>query len=145
MAKARHDALVGLLERFGPLYMRWVGHNLPSGEVSYPRLKVLAALFEGGPQPMRALTRTLNVTPQNISVMIDALEAQGLVDRFADPADRRVTIVDLTAAGRRRVSDEMDTHRAAVARLFTVLSADEARVMETALQRLTDELARRLG
>lgn len=142
-SRERAAALVELFGRFGPLYMRWVGANLPADGVSYPRLKLLAALYEGGPQSMRSLTRSLGVSPQNVSVLIDALETQGMIERRADPDDRRVTIVRLSAGGRRTVADEMAAHRSAVAELFVELGADEQRQLERTLQQLIEALERR--
>jgi MarR family transcriptional regulator for hemolysin len=40
------------------------------------------------------------VTSSNVTRLIDGLEHDGLVQRTADSADRRVTFVELTAEGR---------------------------------------------
>ena len=44
--------------------------------------------------------RRMNVTSSNVTRLIDGLEQDGLVQRTADHADRRVTFVELTAEGR---------------------------------------------
>ncbi|HEV7270992.1 MarR family winged helix-turn-helix transcriptional regulator [Pseudoxanthomonas sp.] len=137
---------IGLVQRlaaFGPAYTRWIGRNLPTDGISAPRLRLLAALHEQGSMSIRALTQTLNVSAQNVSVMVDGLEAQRLVQRRDDPDDRRVVLVELTKQGRIVVSDGMDTHQAAAASLFSVLSPSERAVFAVILDKLIEELRSR--
>jgi DNA-binding MarR family transcriptional regulator len=64
--------------------------------MSYARGRVVAALAVSGPVLMRALSEAVGVTPRTITGLIDALEADGWVERRAHPSDRRATIVALT-------------------------------------------------
>ena len=66
--------------------------------MSYARGRVVAALHALGPVKMRRLSQAVGVTPRTITGLVDALEADGWVDRRADPGDRRATIVALTPA-----------------------------------------------
>lgn len=66
--------------------------------MSYARGRVVAALTVSGPVLMRALSQAVGVTPRTITGLIDALEADGWVERRAHPTDRRATIVALTPA-----------------------------------------------
>lgn len=66
--------------------------------MSYARGRVVAALRASGPVLMRALSEDVGVTPRTITGLIDALEADGWVERRAHPTDRRATIVALTPA-----------------------------------------------
>jgi DNA-binding MarR family transcriptional regulator len=47
---------------------------------------------------MRALSEAVGVTPRTITGLVDALEADGWVQRRPHPSDRRATIVALTPA-----------------------------------------------
>jgi len=135
--------LVRRFARFGPAYMRWVGRHLPEDGTSAARLRLLGTLREHGPMSMRALTRELSVSAQNVSVMVDGLEGQGLVDRDQDPADRRVVVVKLTATGQARVDAGMATHQAAVSSLFECLSEPQRGQLAACLDRLCEELDER--
>lgn len=135
--------LVRRLAEFGPAYMRWIGRNLPTDGTSVPRLRLLATLLEQGPKSMRSLTQALNVSAQNISVMVDGLEAQGLAQRRDDPGDRRVVLVELTTHGRSVVEEGMAAHQSAAAALFRSLSADEQAAFAAILDKLIDELRSR--
>ena len=46
------------------------------------------------------LSRSLNVTPANITGIIDRLEERGLVKRTKNLGDRRITLIELTEKGR---------------------------------------------
>jgi DNA-binding MarR family transcriptional regulator len=66
--------------------------------MSYARGRVVAALHALGPVKMRELSDAVGVTPRTITGLVDALEADGWVERRPDPGDRRATIVVLTPA-----------------------------------------------
>jgi DNA-binding MarR family transcriptional regulator len=67
--------------------------------MSYARGRVVAALHASGPVLMRALSEAVGVAPRTITGLVDALEADGWVERRAHPSDRRATIVAITPAG----------------------------------------------
>jgi DNA-binding MarR family transcriptional regulator len=56
-------------------------------------------LHHQGPLTQRALSQALRVTPRNVTGLVDALEADGLVVRAPHPTDRRATLVTLTRRG----------------------------------------------
>ena len=66
--------------------------------MSYARGRVVAALHASGPVRMRELSDAVGVVPRTITGLVDALEADGWVERHAHPTDRRVTNVALTPA-----------------------------------------------
>src|ERR1700686_418337 len=80
---------------------RWAEkHGLSQG-----RLHVLWAL-KSAPErqlPLGELADQLEVTPRNVTGLIDHLERDGLVERIDDPAARRLTYARLTAAGGKRI------------------------------------------
>ena len=53
------------------------------------------------PAPMRAMAESLCCDASYITVLADRLEARGLVNRAADPDDRRVKRLVLTKRGRK--------------------------------------------
>jgi DNA-binding MarR family transcriptional regulator len=74
---------------------------------------------------MHSIAGYLNVTPRNVTGLVDGLEAAGLVERVPDPADRRATIVHMTPEGEsvaqrgRRVTDTV------VKKVLGILSDEE--------------------
>lgn len=60
---------------------------------------VLRVLHGQGPLSSAHLSRTLSVTPSNITLIIDNLEKKGLVNRTRQHNDRRIVLIELTARG----------------------------------------------
>jgi DNA-binding MarR family transcriptional regulator len=63
------------------------------------RATLLWQLQLAGPSTQNSLSLALRVTPRNITGLVDALEADGLVARNPHPSDRRATVVSLTDEG----------------------------------------------
>ncbi len=80
---------------------RWAEkHGLSEG-----RLHVLFTLASAPDHqlPLGELADQLDVTPRNVTGLIDHLERDGLVTRVDDPDDRRQTYARLTVAGGKRL------------------------------------------
>ena len=60
---------------------------------------VLRTLFDRGPLSSADLSRSLFVTPANITGIIDRLEKKGFVERVRKEGDRRVALITLTDSG----------------------------------------------
>jgi MarR family transcriptional regulator, organic hydroperoxide resistance regulator len=59
------------------------------------------------PKSQRELARRLHYDPSNITALADSLESRGLIERRADPSDRRFRLLALTPEGEQlRVSLE---------------------------------------
>src|ERR1700681_3357602 len=61
--------------------------------------KALHELNVDPPISMRELAERLKSDPSNVTGLIDRLETRALVDRRADPTDRRIKGLALTSAG----------------------------------------------
>src|ERR1700722_2244977 len=101
---ARDARLLDLVEAFtemGPAWARWVQASVPDDSVSYARLRVLTALECHGTEglTMSQLAKALEVTGRRVTALVDALNDEGLVERYAHPTDGRSTIVAITEAG----------------------------------------------
>jgi DNA-binding MarR family transcriptional regulator len=99
---------------------------------SLPRFDLMAQL-ERMPDglKMNELSRRLMVTGGNVTGLTDMLEAEGLVARAPDPADRRAQRVRLTRDGRRVFRAMAQEHERWIVRVFDVLSErDQAQLAE---------------
>jgi DNA-binding MarR family transcriptional regulator len=70
-----------------------------SVDLTMPQLKVMLTAFHGGGCTSSQLARVLGVGLSTVTGVVDRLREHGLVARFEDPSDRRVTRVALTEAG----------------------------------------------
>jgi len=74
------------------------------------------------PMSMGDLAAALGIDPPNATVLVDDLEAQGLVRRQPHPTDRRAKIVEATRKGKsvaRRANEILSTPPAALSELST--------------------------
>jgi DNA-binding MarR family transcriptional regulator len=104
------------------------------------RAQALWAIFHREPVTQRELATALNVTPRNVTTLVDALEDGGFVKRRNHPIDRRATHVDLTSKGRAAVL-RMKTEKLTFARnLFGNVAAPELRQFVRMLDRVIARL-----
>jgi DNA-binding MarR family transcriptional regulator len=80
--------------------LRFVRREDAGADLSAPQLSALSVLVFGGPQSMTALAGAEQVRAPTMSRLVDDLERRGLATRVAQPGDRRVKMVQVTASGR---------------------------------------------
>jgi DNA-binding MarR family transcriptional regulator len=83
-------------------------------------LRILAR--QGEPLRMGDLAARFEVAPRSATSMVDSLEALGLVERRADPTDRRSVLVGLTPDGLALMDRVSELRRASAQALFGRLS-----------------------
>ncbi len=78
--------------------------------ITFARYEVLVLLSfsRSGSLPLSKVGERLMVHPTSVTNLVDRLEAQGLVERTVDSADRRRILASLTAAGRRVLKKATD-------------------------------------
>jgi len=99
--------------------------------LSAPKLSALSGLIYGGPQSLSALARADQVTAATMSKLVTDLEAEGLVAKRVDRADRRGVRIKATAKGRELF------HRARTRRL-QLLRARVAKLSPSERERLRE-------
>ncbi|MFE7672897.1 MarR family winged helix-turn-helix transcriptional regulator [Streptomyces albidoflavus] len=100
--------------------------------VSVARKRVLGALVEG-PVRQGVLAGAFEVAPRTVTELVDGLERDGLVERRADPKDRRARLVALTEAGERVNERAMATRAEVIQEIFADLSAEERAALSAML------------
>lgn len=83
------------------------------------------------------LVQHLVVTKGNVGALLDRLETAGLVERRADPADRRANRLLLTERGETLVTELFATHLKLAREMFSPLSAGQRRTL-TGLLKLVE-------
>ena len=130
LANDLHSAAIHLLRK-----LRTVDAQT---KLTAPKLSALSVIVFAGPIPLGHLAQSEQVTPPTITRLVRDLESEGLVKRVPSRDDRRITLVQATAAGKkrlhagrlRRVSELADwvhklprQDRAAIARAVTILES----------------------
>jgi DNA-binding MarR family transcriptional regulator len=133
LADRLHSAAIHLLRRLRR-------EDAASG-LSAPRLSALSVIvFGGAPVTLGQLAAAEQVRPPTMTRLVNALEAEGLVQRQPDPADGRVTYIKATPRGQALLRAGRSRRVAALAGQLGGLSAAEREVLEkaaTVLERLS--------
>jgi len=91
---------------------------------------VLEVLYHKGELPVCEVQRRILVESSSTTYVVDKLCERGLVRRRASQADRRVTLLALTAAGRRRIQRIFPSHADAMRHAVAALPPrDQARAV----------------
>ena len=101
MAELEHAGLFAVLHAASVLEQRMEA-RLAEINLSLAKLAALCHVKGAGEAlPLGRLTERLACVKSNVTQLIDRLDADGLVTRSQDPADRRSRLAVLTARGRR--------------------------------------------
>jgi DNA-binding MarR family transcriptional regulator len=127
-------------------------HNLMLGEIrrkladtcTMPRFDLLANLERDDGQTLAALSRRMLVTAGNLTGLVDRAERDGVVERRADPRDRRLSRVYLTPKGRELITELLPKHAEHVGALLEGLDANDKHELRRILGKLRDALGAKL-
>jgi DNA-binding MarR family transcriptional regulator len=95
---------------------------------------VLARLDDSGPARISVLAAASGVSQPSMTELVGRLEREGLVTRFSDPEDGRVTLVHITASGRAQLSRLQTSVRDRVIELLKALSAEDQATLSLAMR-----------
>jgi DNA-binding MarR family transcriptional regulator len=87
------------------------------------------------PMSMRELATALDIDPPNATVVVDDLEAQGLVSRRPHPTDRRAKVVEATRKGK-DLARRADEILASPPPALGALGAEELQTLRGILRRV---------
>ncbi|MFJ3235254.1 MarR family winged helix-turn-helix transcriptional regulator [Streptomyces sp. NPDC086787] len=90
------------------------------------------------PPRMADLAERLEVVPRAVTTLVDGLETSGKVRRVPDPANRRVTRIELTEDGHRTLTELRAARRSAAAEILAPLSEEQRDALGGLLDTLVD-------
>lgn len=104
------------------------------------RLSALATLAADGPTTLGGLAKRERVTPPSMTRLVQALEADGLVERVPSATDGREVGVRITTAGERMLAERGRARADAVAGWLRPLDDEQLRVVDAAVTLLEGSL-----
>jgi DNA-binding MarR family transcriptional regulator len=114
------------------------------GELTLPESSALVRLERGGPATPSALARLEQISPQSMGATLAALESRGLVERHADPADGRRSVMSVTEAGQQVLGDRRNARTEQLARAlstgFTRPELEQLMAVAPLLERLAHSI-----
>ncbi|MFG3120095.1 MarR family winged helix-turn-helix transcriptional regulator [Streptomyces sp. NPDC048197] len=106
--------------------------------VTLPQFRMLVVLSTRGATKLVVLAELLQVAPSTAMRMVDRLIVAGLVDRQANPDNRRETLLQLTDEGRRTVEDVTTRRRAEISAIVERLVPEQRSALIEALTAFND-------
>jgi DNA-binding MarR family transcriptional regulator len=136
--RSRPGLLLALLghEAMRRLRAAHTAHNLKPRQ-----FQVLGLLHDHGGLAQRELMQEMNVDPSILVTLLNPLEADGLLSRERDPADRRHHLVTLTPAGERALVSASRAQQETEDALFASLDDEQREQLGALLIALRDALA----
>jgi DNA-binding MarR family transcriptional regulator len=101
-------------------------------------LRALRMLSRHGTMRLSELSERLEIAPRTATEVVDALQAQDLVRRRADPGDRRATLVEVTEHGADVLAEIRAARGTEAGRVFGRLSAADRADLARILGQLRD-------
>ena len=143
MKSAEHDSCRAwqLLVKFFFAQREHLPSSAAEIDLSPAQCHVLHLLEPDRPMPMGRLASTLSCDASNVTGLIDRMEERGLVQRQPSAADRRVKVLQLTAAGL-RVRAHVLKQMTAASHPLSRLSVGQQRTLVKILEALVDDARR---
>ena len=132
------DTFIKLTRATNSLMSRLAGYDTLEN-LTISQFGVLEVLLHLGPLSQSDIGAKMLKSGGNITLVIDNLEKQNLVQRTVDPTDRRITIVRLTEQGESLIKKIFPRQLQAIVSELSALDAQEQAV----LGRLCKKLGRR--
>ena len=144
VAPARLRALpTWLINQAALAASRLVAAQLASVQTRRHHYSLLAALDEVGPASQATLSRRTTIDRSDLVATINELLERELVDRIADPTDRRRNVVSITPEGRRELRKLDRLLARAQDEFLAPLSAAESERLVRTLTQVVDHHAQR--
>lgn len=130
------------LARASAVFSHKTEEHIRSCGLTVGQFGVLEILSHKGPLTLGELCRKSLVSGGNMTVVVDNLERDGLVQRMRSEEDRRVIHVRLTGRGESLILKIFPDHAEFVARLAGALTEDEQVSLGTLLKKLGTGITR---
>lgn len=132
--------LLDRLLQIGDLFQRDMARAFEGTGLTTARVHLLWMLQHAGPSTQQTLARLCEVSPRNITGLVDALEASGHVRRTPHPSDRRAVLVELTASASATMAQMQKEHTELNATLLAAVAPEDRDAVERGITAIADHL-----
>ena len=133
---------LAVMRDFGRIYTQRIleGSRESSNLLKLSRIKALYAFRGQDSSTMTELADNIGAKLPSMTMMIDNLAEEGLVERARDEQDRRKVIVRLTDKGHRIREEFLEQRKQIAQQLFAKLSKEDEQELMRLLERVCDIL-----
>ncbi|GAA0825310.1 MULTISPECIES: MarR family winged helix-turn-helix transcriptional regulator [Marinomonas] len=127
-----------LLGKSAQIKDRLLDHYLAVEDITSSQAKVLFTVFFLKNQRSSDISKALNVDSSAVTRMLDRLEKKELIQRMADPDDRRSVFIELTTKGHEITSRALPLANEAIDKLTECLTPDEKQSLQHCLGKIVN-------
>lgn len=109
------------------------------GDLTTSQFYSLMVLDDLGSLPLSKISEHIRRSPGNMTLVIDNLEKEELVERQRSTEDRRVIMIAITEQGRERIGKAKKSHRVAIEKEMAVLTEEEIEQLRNILLKFHPE------
>lgn len=133
---------LAVMRDFGRIYTQRIleGSRESNNLLKLSRIKALYAFRGQDSSTMTELADNIGAKLPSMTMMIDNLAEEGLVERARDEQDRRKVIVRLTDKGRRIREEFLEQRKQVAQQLFAKLSKEDEQELMRLLEQVCDIL-----
>jgi DNA-binding MarR family transcriptional regulator len=127
------EYLLGMM----PFYHKYIvktGFGITGQQAA--QYRVLGVLKKTGPLPMSEVGKRLYISKPYMTVLVDTLMEQALVERHPDPRDRRVIQIAITDQGKTHLSQSVHLYKKDLKEFLSTLSEKDLSVLCRSLEQL---------
>jgi DNA-binding MarR family transcriptional regulator len=135
------EALADIVARLRRALRRGVRTDVPFESLSVAQIELMQLLAEQPGLRASDVGDHLLLAPTTVSTLVGALLAGELIERTADPADRRAWRLSLTTQGKKRLADWQQSNKRVLHDALARLNAADQRALRGALPALTKLVA----
>lgn len=132
--------LLDRLLQIGDLFQKDMARAFEGTGLTTARVHLLWVLQHAGPSTQQTLARLCEVSPRNITGLVDALETSGHVRRAPHPSDRRAVLVELTASATEMMAQMEKEHAELNATLLESVAPADRDAVERGITAIANRL-----
>ncbi|WP_270567017.1 MarR family winged helix-turn-helix transcriptional regulator [Clostridium beijerinckii] len=110
---------------------------IKEGGLTYSQFGVLEVLYHKGDLRVSEILEKTLSTGGNMTVVIDNLAKDNLIERRPDPNDRRASLISISEKGRKLMSGLFPKHVDNLSEIFSPLNIEEKKSLINTLKKLS--------
>ncbi|MDU6264630.1 MAG: MarR family transcriptional regulator [Anaerocolumna aminovalerica] len=107
------------------------------GGLTTAQFAVLEALYHKGTLTIQEIIKSILSTGGNMTVVINNLEKEELIERNVNPEDKRSSLIEITQKGKKIIEEIFPNHLQSLKEEFKVLTIEEKQDLITILKKLS--------
>lgn len=130
-------AFIGLSRTTQGLHKR-AGNIFNKGGLTLSQFAVLEALYHKGDLTIQEIIESILSSSGNMTVVINNLEKEKMIERHVNPKDKRSSIIAITDKGKQKVEEVFPLHLADLKKSFDTLTQNEKEALITLLKKISN-------